>query len=390
MQRIAILGSTGSVGQSTLEVIAAHPGKFTVGTLTANANVASMLEQCIRHRPQTVVMVESAAAEKLQHQLSQLGHTDIAVKSGSEAVCEVVEEKAIDCVMAAIVGAAGLLPTLRAVQAAKRVLIANKEPLVMTGHMFMQEARKSKALILPIDSEHNAIFQCLPGDGTTRGVRKLQLTASGGPFRGRAWQDLRQVTPDQACAHPNWNMGKKISVDSATMMNKGLELIEAAALFNIPQQLIDIVIHPQSVVHSLVEYEDGSFLAQMGAPDMRIPIAHALAWPERIESGAVSMDICTIARLDFEPPDMSNLPCLQLARQAAESGAAAPVILNAANEAAVEAFLSLQLPFTQIPEVIEFALSNGPATAPQCIDDVLQIDHEARLLAERAINSARQ
>ena len=390
MQRIAILGSTGSVGQSTLDVLAAHPQKFTVSALTANDNVTKMLEQCIRHRPDRVVMVEPVAAQRLQRQLADNGLDEIEVSAGIEAVAEVAEDDASDCVMAAIVGAAGLIPTLKAVQAAKRVLIANKEPLVMTGGLFMQEARDSGALILPIDSEHNAIFQCMPDDRSLRGVRKLQLTASGGPFRGRVWQDLENVTPQQACAHPNWSMGKKISVDSATMMNKGLELIEATSLFNIPQHRVEIVIHPQSIVHSLVEYDDGSFLAQLGAPDMRIPIAHALAWPERIDSGAASMDICEISRLDFHAPDMDNLPCLRLARQAAETGGGSPAVLNAANEIAVAAFISGAIPFTRIPTIIEYVLNELASAAPQSIDDVLQIDHEARLLEERALNSGTQ
>jgi len=289
--------------------------------------------------------------------------------------------------MAAIVGAAGLVPTLEAVKAGKRVLVANKEPLVMTGALFMQQAELSGATLLPIDSEHNAIFQCLPDNQNKADVAKLHLTASGGPFRGRYWQSLKDITPAQACAHPNWSMGRKISVDSATMMNKGLELIEASALFGLAAERVEIVVHPQSIIHSMVEYLDGSFLAQLGAPDMRIPIAHALSWPERIASGAQRLNLFEVARLDFEVPDMANLPCLALARQAAVAQGSAPAVLNAANEVAVDAFLREKIRFTDMPIMIETALEHLGEREFTSIDEVLQIDNEARQLAAAQIDS---
>jgi 1-deoxy-D-xylulose-5-phosphate reductoisomerase len=387
MQRLVILGSTGSVGQSTLDVAARHPERFAITALTANSNVDKMLAQCKLFEPQTVVMSDPRAADQLRHQLVniELGH--IEVKSGADALCQVASSDSCDVVMSAIVGAAGLMPTLKAVQAAKRVLIANKEPLVMTGDLFMREARASGAIILPIDSEHNAIFQCLPADQHKRGVRKIHLTASGGPFLGRRWQDLSEITPAQACAHPNWSMGQKISVDSATMMNKGLELIEAAALFGLPAQQVNIVMHPQSIIHSMVEYIDGSFLAQLGAPDMKIPIAHSLSWPERIESGAKTLDITEIARLDFRKPDMKNLPCLRLARRAADEGGSAPAVLNASNEIAVDAFLTGRIAFTDIPTVIEAAMNAVRHCDIIDIENVLNIDNEAREVAVAQLDS---
>jgi 1-deoxy-D-xylulose-5-phosphate reductoisomerase len=387
MQKLTILGSTGSVGQSTLDVLSLHPSLFTVEALTAHSNVSTMLQQCQRYKPNVAVMVDEHAAVELSQQLSELGLEHISVMCGKDSLLDVAKADTCDAVMSAIVGAAGLLPTLEAVKASKRVLIANKEPLVMTGDLFMQEARRSGALILPIDSEHNAIFQCLPDNQNKRGVRKIHLTASGGPFRGRVWSDLVDITPEQACAHPNWSMGQKISVDSATMMNKGLELIEASALFDLPPQQVDIVVHPQSIIHSMVEYLDGSFLAQLGSPDMRIPIAHALSWPERIDSGAKTLDITAIARLDFQEPDMGNLPCLRLAREAAEQGGSAPATLNAANEIAVEAFLQCKIGFTDIPKVIEFTLENIQSEGFSDISSVLKIDNEARLLASSRLDS---
>lgn len=387
MQRLTILGSTGSVGQSTLDVLALHPDLFTVSALTAHNNVEKMLHQCQQFKPNAVVMVDPNAANQLADRLKALDLNAIDVLSGEKNLAAVAADQASDTVMSAIVGAAGLLPTLSAVQAGKRVLIANKEPLVMTGDFFMQEAQACGATILPIDSEHNAIFQCLPHDQSMRGVSKIHLTASGGPFRGQAWSTLSNITPEQACAHPNWSMGPKISVDSATMMNKGLELIEAAALFNVPEQQVDIVIHPQSIIHSMVEYDDGSFLAQLGSPDMRIPIAYALSWPQRIQSGAKSLDITEIAQLDFHKPDMPNLPCLQLARQAAQAGGSAPAILNAANEVAVEGFLQNKIAFTSIAEVIDQVLDNMENTGFDSIEAVLQIDNEARDAATAALDS---
>ena len=387
MQNIVILGSTGSVGTSTLDVVARHPNKFSIIALAANSNVTKMLDQCEVYQPQIVIMSQPDAAEQLQQLLGDKGLDHIEVQSGTSALLDIVQNPKVDTVMSAIVGAAGLMPTLAAVQAAKKVLIANKEPLVMTGDLFMREAIKSGATILPIDSEHNAIFQCLPDDQSRRGVRKIHLTASGGPFLGRKWSDLSAITPKQACAHPNWSMGQKISVDSATMMNKGLELIEAAALFDMPAAEVEIIIHPQSIIHSLVEYNDGSFLAQLGAPDMRIPIAHALSWPERIESGANTLNLADIARLDFQSPDMNNLPCLGLAKEAAIEGDSAPAILNAANEIAVAAFLNNELKFTDIPKIIEVVLETITNTKINSIEDVLRIDNEARHHATTRLKS---
>jgi len=387
MQRITILGSTGSVGVSTLRVLARHPNKFKVAALTANRNVEKMLVQCQQFQPSTVVMAEPSAATRLENELKSAGLSSIVVSSGIDSLRDAASDSNTDAVMSAIVGAAGLIPTLAAVKAAKRVLIANKEPLVMTGDLFMREARLSGAVILPIDSEHNAIFQCLPDDQSKKGVRKIHLTASGGPFRGQNWRDLKQITPAQACAHPNWSMGQKISVDSATMMNKGLELIEAAALFDLPSRDVEVIVHPQSIIHSMVEYQDGSFLAQLGSPDMCIPIAHALSWPERIDSGAKTLDITEIAQLDFHKPDLANLPCLRLARHAAEQGHTAPAVLNAANEVAVEAFLQGEIHFTAIPEIIDLTLNAVKHRAIDTIESVLNIDNEARLIANAALKS---
>lgn len=389
MQHLAIFGSTGSVGKSTLDVVARYPEQFEVYALTAASNVDKLVAQCQQFHPAIAVMTAEAAAEQLQTQLSDLGLGHIEVRSGVKALAELAKDEKIDAVMSAIVGAAGLLPTLTAVQAAKRVLIANKEPLVMTGDLFMREANKSGAVVLPIDSEHNAVFQCLPADQQHMGVRKIHLTASGGPFRGRPWTELHDISPEQACAHPNWSMGRKISVDSATMMNKGLELIEAAALFNMAAENVEILVHPQSIIHSMVEYLDGSFLAQLGAPDMRIPIAHALAWPDRIESGAQVLQLSDIARLDFHAPDMENLPCLRLARRAAEEGRSAPAVLNAANEVAVDAFLNSEIAFTTIPVIVEKTMNALQTIDLGDIDAVLQIDNEARAVAAAAINSSR-
>lgn len=387
MQRITILGATGSVGTSTLRVLALHPNRFQVVTLTAHNNVDLMLKQCQAVRPESVVMVDQHAAQTLRSLLAEADLGTIVVRSGEQALIEAAADPESDSVMSAIVGAAGLKPTLAAVSSGKRVLIANKEPLVMTGNLFIQEAQRSGAVILPIDSEHNAIFQCLPEDQSKAGVRKIHLTASGGPFRGRDWSELIDVTPEQACAHPNWSMGQKISVDSATMMNKGLELIEAATLFGLPESKVDIVVHPQSIIHSMVEYLDGSFLAQLGSPDMCIPIAHALSWPERIESSAKTLDITEIAQLDFETPDMANLPCLRLARTAAAEGGSMPAVLNAANEIAVQAFLQGKLGFTAIPEVIGRTMESVLNTPIDSIESVLQIDNEARAAASAQLES---
>ena len=386
-QSLTILGSTGSVGKSTLAVLDKHPELFHVHALTANSNVKMMVEQCHKHKPKQAVMADGKAAQELSDVLSKEGLSSIEVLAGQEAISAVAASADSTAVMSAIVGAVGLLPTLEAVRAGKRVLIANKEPLVMTGALILNEARKSGAVILPIDSEHNAIFQCLPDTQTKEGVARVHLTASGGPFRGREWASLKDITPDQACAHPNWTMGRKISVDSATMMNKGLELIEATALFEMSEDLVDIVVHPQSIIHSMVEYRDGSFLAQLGAPDMRIPIAHALSWPDRISSGAQTLDICEIARLDFHTPDMKNLPCLQLAREAAAVGGGSPAVLNAANEVAVAAFLDKKIRFTDISIIIRETLEKAENTSFSTINEVLQIDNEARQLAASQLDS---
>ena len=386
MQSITILGSTGSVGKSTLDVIARHPEKYDVYALTANTNTTEMLAQCLVHNPKVAVMLCEKAAEELLAELAKADLSDIEVRSGEEEIVNCVTSDRSDAVMAAIVGAAGLRPTLAAVRAGKRTMIANKEPLVMTGDLFINEAREHGALVLPIDSEHNAIFQCLPDKQVYDGVKKLHLTASGGPFLGREWSSLDNIRPEEACAHPNWQMGRKISVDSATMMNKGLELIEATALFSIDADRVEVVVHPQSIIHSMVEYIDGSFIAQLGSPDMKIPIAHALAWPSRVNSGAAALDITEIARLDFQKPDYNNMPCLFLARQAAQEGGALPIALNAANEIAVEAFLNQKISFTSIPTIIESAMIYLKDEAPTDLSAILNIDNEARIIAKRAIH----
>ncbi len=385
-QKLTILGSTGSVGCSTLDVAQEHPDQYQVVALTAYSNAEKMFEQCRSFEPEFAVLVDSDAASALAQRISKAG-LNTQVLSGAEQVTSLARAESSEAVMSAIVGAAGLLPTLAAVQAGKRVLIANKEPLVMTGQLLMDEARRSGAVILPIDSEHNAIFQCLPENQSTNTVNRIHLTASGGPFRGRDWSALDSVTPEQACAHPNWEMGKKISVDSATMMNKGLELIEATVLFGVPEEHVEILVHPQSIIHSMVEYCDGSFLAQLGAPDMRIPIAHAMAWPNRHGSGAATLDLRAIARLDFAAPDMANLPCLRLARTAAQRGGSAPAVLNAANEVAVEAFLKQKIKFTAIPSVIEAALETVAQIEINDISHVLTIDNEARRCAHEKLDS---
>lgn len=388
LKGVTVLGSTGSIGVSTLDVIARHPGRFKVVALTANTQVDRLFEQCQRLHPDHAVMLDESAGIKLREMVSVVG-LETEVTSGMAALQEVVANSATDIVMAAIVGAAGLLPTLAAVQAGKRVLLANKEPLVMAGNLFIREARRSGAELLPIDSEHNAIFQCMPA-GYMPGrnhaaVRRILLTCSGGPFRTAQPQDLVAVTPEQACAHPNWVMGRKISVDSATLMNKGLELIEACRLFGCTPDHVQILIHPQSVVHSMVEYKDGSVLAQLGNPDMRTPIAHALAWPERIESGVKSLDLFEVAQLDFEPPDVGRFPCLALARDAAQAGGTAPAILNAANEVAVEAFLDHRIRFTDISCVIEHTLSNVSLNDDNDLEAVLADDAAARTSASSLV-----
>ena len=388
---VAILGSTGSIGRSTLSVIESNPDRFRVVSLCANVNWEALVEQARRFRPEVIVLGDAATAAWARAALQDSGLAT-RVEYGAEALAAAVTLAAVELVMAAIVGAAGLLPTLAAVRAGKRVLLANKEALVMAGPLLMGEVRKAGAELIPIDSEHNAIFQCmpagyLPGD-QARGVLRVILTASGGPFRTAAAADLHHVTPDQACAHPKWKMGRKISVDSATLMNKGLEVIEATLLFALPESRVDVVIHPQSVVHSLVEYADGSMLAQLGAPDMRTPIAQALAWPERIGSGVQSLGLTQAGPLDFDAPDNERFPGLNLARAAARAGGTAPSLLNAANEVAVQAFLDGRLNFTRITAVIDQVMQQVQSAPVTALDDVLEADAAARRAAGLLVGSA--
>ena len=383
-QQITVLGATGSIGLSTLDVIARHPERYQVFALSAFSRLAELEALCMIYRPLFAVAADAQAARDLQGRLQAAGLAT-RVLFGEAGLCEVAAHAEVDAVMAAIVGAAGLKPTLAAVEAGKKVLLANKEALVMSGALFMQAVRRSGAVLLPIDSEHNAIFQCLPGDyarGLTQvGVRRILLTASGGPFRETPMEQLLEVTPEQACAHPNWSMGRKISVDSASMMNKGLELIEACWLFDARPAQVEVVIHPQSVIHSLVDYVDGSVLAQLGNPDMRTPISHALAWPERIDSGVAPLDLFAVARLDFQAPDEQRFPCLRLSRQAAEAGGTAPAMLNAANEVAVAAFLERRIRFPEIARIIDSVLNAQAVETVESLDAVLAADGRARELA---------
>jgi 1-deoxy-D-xylulose-5-phosphate reductoisomerase len=390
MQRITLLGATGSIGESTLDVVGRHPDRFQVFALTARRNHERLLAQCLVHRPAYAVLTEPAAADALRHGLAAAG-CRTEVLDGIEASAQVAAASECDLVMAAIVGAAGLAPALAAARAGKTILLANKEAIVMAGPVFLRAVRDGGARVLPIDSEHNAVFQCLPDDGGREGVSRIVLTASGGPFRSMPVAQMDAVTPEQAVAHPNWVMGRKISVDSATMMNKGLELIEAHFLFEMPADRLDVVIHPQSIVHSMVQYVDGSILAQLGHPDMRTPIAHALAWPRRIASGVSMLDLAEHGRLDFERPDPGRFPCLRLAREALAAGAAAPCVLNATNEIAVEAFLERRIRFTDIARVNEAVLDAlGAAPAPTDTDGVLELDARARArAAERLVEHAR-
>ncbi len=388
MKNITVLGSTGSIGVNTLDVIERHPDKYKVTALTANTNVQLFAEQCIRHKPEYAVMVDENAAAELEQQLHN-DAPDISIRSGAEALCDVASLDHVDQVMAAIVGAAGLLPTLAAAKTGKRVLLANKEALVMSGKVFMDTVLENNAELLPIDSEHNAIFQCMPSnfaDGLENaGVQQILLTASGGPFRTAPLTSLASKTPEQAVNHPNWDMGRKISVDSATMMNKGLEVIEACWLFHTTPASIQVVIHPQSVIHSLVKYNDGSVLAQLGNPDMRTPIAYGMSWPERIDAGVESLDLFDVARLEFEQPDEQRFPCLRLAREAMQAGGTSSAILNAANEIAVSEFLEGRIRFTDIATVIERALADVTANNADSIDVILQDDQRARDYSLQAI-----
>ncbi|WP_027965897.1 1-deoxy-D-xylulose-5-phosphate reductoisomerase [Halomonas halocynthiae] len=397
-QRLAVtvLGATGSIGASTLDVLARHPERYSVYALTAHRSRDALLSACLRHQPQIAVIETQADATWLRNALRAAGvFTD--VQYGAEALVDVSAAAEVDVVMAAIVGAAGLLPTLAAARAGKRVLLANKEALVMSGALLMDEVAQHGATLLPIDSEHNAIYQCLPAglcggreaarsqeqrlakNGIAQsGVTQLLLTASGGPFRGWSADALAAVTPDQACAHPNWSMGRKISVDSATLMNKGLELIEACWLFDARPEQVQVVVHPQSVVHSMVAYSDGSVLAQLGNPDMRTPIAYGLAWPERIDAGVRPLDLFEVARLDFEAPDDEAFPCLRLARDAMQAGGTAPAVLNAANEVGVASFLDGRLGFGGIAELVARVLDACPVVAATELDAVLDADARAR------------
>ena len=393
LRRVAILGSTGSIGVNTLDVIRAHPDRFKVTALTAAKQVARLAEQCIEFEPAIAVVADVDGAKRLKELLDR-EHSSTQVMYGSQALITAVLESACDTVMAAIVGAAGLPPTLAAAKAGKRILLANKEALVMSGDLFMQAMVQGGGDLLPIDSEHNAIFQCLPpdfskGPEARRGVEELWLTASGGPFRETPLAELGVITPEQACAHPNWVMGRKISVDSATMMNKGLEVIEAFWLFGLPLESIRVLIHPQSVVHSMVRYCDGSVIAQMGQPDMRTPIAYGLGWPERIDSGVSRLELTQLSALSFSEPDFGRFPCLSLAFSAARSGGTAPTVLNAANEVAVAAFLDEGLGYLAIPNVVSQVLERISVTAASSIEHILEIDAQARRVAREIVDQLR-
>ena len=389
LQQITVLGATGSIGLSTLDVIARHPARYQVFALTGFSRLVELEALCMLYRPRYAVVPDERSARHLQGGLQAAGLAT-RVLFGEQGLCEVAAHPEVDAVMAAIVGAAGLKPTLAAVEAGKKVLLANKEALVMSGALFIEAVRRSSAVLLPIDSEHNAIFQCLPGDyarGLAQvGVRRILLTASGGPFRETPLAQLHEVSPEQACAHPNWSMGRKISVDSASMMNKGLELIEVCWLFDAKPAQVEVVIHPQSVIHSLVDYVDGSVLAQLGNPDMRTPISHALAWPQRIDSGVAPLDLFAIARLDFQAPDEQRFPCLRLAREAAEAGGSVPAMLNAANEVAVAAFLERRIRFPEIASIIEAVLNAESGVAVESVEAVLAADRRARELAGQWLN----
>ena len=390
MKNITVLGSTGSIGVSTLDVCSRHPDKFNVTALSANRDVDSLYLQCLQFSPEYVVMADADSAHQLEKRLSANSTIQKPeVLTGNDGLNKVAGLEKNDMVMAAIVGAAGLLPALAAVKAGKKLLLANKEALVLSGHLFMEEARKHSAQILPIDSEHNAIYQCLPSnysDGLNRiGVSRILLTASGGPFLNSTIEELQHVTPEQAVAHPNWDMGKKISVDSATMMNKGLEVVEARWLFDAKPDDIEVIVHPQSVIHSMVEYDDGSVLAQMGNPDMRTPIAHAMAWPDRIESGVEKLSLFDIARLDFVRPDYERFPCLRLAFETLKEKDSAPAILNAANEVTVDAFLNHRSGLTDIPAINEEVLQSIPAVNAESIEHLLEIDAQSRVVATNLI-----
>lgn len=388
LTRLTVLGSTGSIGKSTLDVVARHPDRYRIVALTAQRQDELLFEQCQRFQPVYAVLLDEEAGDRLSKRLAAAG-IETEVLCGMAALERVSTLPEVDAVMAAIVGAAGMPPTLAAARAGKKILLANKETLVLAGHLFMDAVYRSGSALLPIDSEHNAIYQALPrgyaGDMKQSGVRKILLTASGGPFRNATLEQLQHVTPEQACAHPNWSMGRKISVDSASMMNKGLEVIEAHWLFNAPADDIQVVVHPQSVIHSLVQYVDGSVLAQLGNPDMRTPIAYALAYPERIDAGVMPLDLFQVAKLDFIAPDFNRFPCLSLAYQALRAGGTVPALLNAANEVAVAAFLERRISFLDIPRLIESVLGEVACAEVHALQDVLDADAAARSAAQEWI-----
>jgi len=391
MRNICVLGSTGSIGVNTLDVVRRHPNLFSIKALTANSNVQLLAKQCAEFKPKLAVVGSELAARQLEEELA-LANLKVAVLFGPQALIAASTSEDVDTVMAAIVGAAGLMPTIEAARAGKRILLANKEALVMSGDIFMQAIKDGEAELLPIDSEHNAIYQSLPDANTSNGgargiyeqhgVKEILLTASGGPFRGKSWAELVTVTPDEACAHPNWVMGRKISVDSATMMNKGLEVIEAHYLFGVSAEHIQVVIHPQSVIHSMVRYVDGSVLAQLGQPDMKTPIAYGLGWPNRIDSGVKDLDFMAMKDLSFEEVSLEQFPCLKLAYQALNAGGIMPCILNAANEVAVQGFLSGANKFTQIPEIVESVLNQIPTAKAENLEIILSADARARNAAK--------
>lgn len=389
-QTITILGSTGSIGVSTLNVLALHPERYRVFALTGNTRIDQLFSQCVQVAPQFAVVASDELAVALRQMLND-AHVKTTVLVGRDALVEVATDPCVDCVMAAIVGTAGLAPTIAAARAGKRILLANKESLVSAGSVFFEAVKDGNAVVLPVDSEHNAIFQSLPAEFARNpyehGVDKLVLTASGGPFWNQRGIDLGTISPEMACAHPRWSMGRKISVDSATMMNKGLEVIEAFWLFNVPVNDIEVVIHPQSIIHSMVQYRDGSVVAQLGNADMRVPIAYALAYPKRVTSGVSPLDLVSISKLEFFPPDFIRFPCLQLAYDAIRVSGSAPTLLNAANEIAVQAFLDERISFSGIARVVDEVLqrcASGPLTS---LDDVFEADRLGRCVAEQFVSS---
>ncbi|MDP5054946.1 MAG: 1-deoxy-D-xylulose-5-phosphate reductoisomerase [Congregibacter sp.] len=391
LQRVAVLGSSGSIGVNTLDVLARHPDRYEIFALAARSSVDAVFEQCRRYRPRYILLTDDASAAVLAKRVAADADLDTEVLAGSQALEQLAAHGDVDIVMAAFVGSAGMASAMAAARAGKRLLLANKEALVTAGSLLMRAVEEGGATLLPVDSEHNAIFQCLPVDERARpqldGVSGLILTASGGPFRGQTREFLAQVTPEQACAHPNWDMGRKISVDSASLMNKGLELAEACWLFGVPEAQVEVIVHPQSIVHSLVRYADGSVLAQLGEPDMRTPIACCLAWPERIEGGVKALDLLSAARLDFEAPDMDLFPCLRIARECIAAGGSAMAVCNAANEVAVAAFLNEQIGFIDIASVIQASLAGVPLIEPESLAEVENVDRRARAFADQYVRS---